>query len=107
MQSLIELVSFKLVADADEKEFESMQIGMNEWVKQQPGFYYRTLVKDTDGSFIDIVHWASEADAKAAAEKFMQSPDTTKMLSLIDEESVNMRHMPSFSEIGSDQGGTN
>ena len=105
MQSLIELVSFKLINNTDETALNDLQPEMNEWIKQQTGFYYRTLVKDTDGSFLDIIHWASLEDAKKAGELIMQQPFMQQMMALIDKQSVNMRHIASTAEIGYDSNG--
>ena len=102
MNSTIELVSFKLKVDADEKLFKEIQPQLNSWVKRQKGFYYRTLIKEENGQFSDIVHWASEDAAKAANEKFMQQDFASAMMALVDADSVKMRHTQSLSEIGCD-----
>lgn len=100
MQSTIELVSFKLKSDADETQLADLQPAMNEFIKQQPGFHYRSLVKDTDGQYLDIVYWDSEEKAKAAGSKFMEQTWAQQMMSLVDESSIKMRHVKSISEIG-------
>ena len=74
----------------------------NQFIKQQPGFYYRSLIKESDEQFLDIVYWESEEKAKAAGEKFMAQPWAEQMMSLIDVTSINMRHVQSMSEIGYD-----
>ena len=102
MQSTIELVSFKLKSDVDESQLADVQPAVNEWIKTQPGFYYRSLTKDTDGQYLDIVYWESEERAKAAAEHMMIQPWANDFMSLIDESSINMRHIKSISEIGYD-----
>ncbi len=102
MNSTIEIVSFKLKTDADENIFKEIQPQLNSWVKRQKGFYYRTLIKEDDGKFTDIVHWASEVAAKAANAKFMQQDFASAMMALIDADSINMRHTQSLSEIGYD-----
>ncbi|MCM2680192.1 hypothetical protein [Echinimonas agarilytica] len=100
MKSTIELVSFKLTSTANEAEFYALQPALNEWVAAQPGFHYRTLVKDNDHGFLDIVHWASLDAAKTAAEDVMSQHFMAQMMPMIDAESVNMRHILACSEIG-------
>ncbi|MFL0809841.1 MAG: hypothetical protein K6L76_05450 [Agarilytica sp.] len=102
MQSTLELVSFALKPNADETQLADLQPAVNTFVKQQPGFYYRSLIKDSDGQYLDIVYWESEEKAKAAAEKFMAQPWAEQMMSLVDESSIKMRHVQSISEIGYD-----
>lgn len=102
MQSTIELVSFTLKTEADESQLNDLQPEINTFVKQQPGFHYRSLVKDTDGKYLDIVFWESEELAKAAAFKLMAQPWARTMMSIIDETSIKMRHVQSLSEIGAE-----
>lgn len=103
MNSCIELVSFRLTANADPQSFKHMQPQLNQWLQKQKGFYYRTLVKEESEEYLDIVHWASESEAKTAAEKLMQQDFFHKIMAMIDENSVKMRHTQSLSEIGSEQ----
>ncbi len=100
MQSTIELVSFNLKTDADETQLNDLQPELNAFIRQQPGFHYRSLVKDTDGKYLDIVFWESEEVAKAAAFNFLAQPWAKKMMSIIDETSIKMRHVQSLSEMG-------
>lgn len=100
MQSTLELVSFTLKPDTDESQLNDLQPELNAFIKQQPGFHYRSLIKDTDGKYLDIVYWESEELAKAAAFKFLAQPWAKKMMSLIEETSIKMRHVQSLSEVG-------
>ena len=102
MQSTIELVHYKIKAGVDPSQLNDFHPKLNAFVKSQPGFYYRTLVRKEDQSYLDIVHWESEEKAKAAEDKFMQQPWTAEFLSLLDEGSVKMERSPSVSEIGYD-----
>ncbi len=102
MNSTIELVNFKLKSDQDESKLNDLAPLMNEFLKTQPGFYYRTLIKDTDGTFMDIVHWESEEKAKAASDKLMQQPWASELMAITDESSMNFRHIPAIAEIGYD-----
>ncbi len=100
MQSTIELVTFKLKQDANMALFNDIQTQLNQFVKSQPGFFYRTLIEDIDGTYMDIIHWESEEKSKAAEAKFTEQPWAKEMLSLIEQGSVNMRRVLSISEIG-------
>lgn len=102
MNSTIELVSFNVTSEQGAETLLRLAPTMNEFLKQQPGFYYRTLLKDTNGEFLEIVHWESEEKAKAASDKMMQQPWAGDLMSLVEEGSLNMRYAPALTEIGAD-----
>jgi hypothetical protein len=91
MQS-IEFVTFRLNPGTDRAVFLENARRTEAVVRRQPGFQARMLAEGEDGSWSDIVTWASHADAMAAAEAVMSDPDFGPFGSMIDGPSVRMSH---------------
>ena len=94
MTSCLEMVAFKLAPGANKDAFVDAAPEVTNWASQQPGFQYRTLVDRGEHGWIDMVWWASEADAKAAGEKIMTEMMSSKFMMMIDPNSVKMEHHP-------------
>ena len=88
---VIELAQFKLRADVTEAQFRMAFDDSNRWLSSQPGFIQRRHGVDDDGR-IDVIEWESMAAAKAAAQQFMEAPETRAFMGTIDPETVIMRH---------------
>lgn len=95
--SVLERVRFKTLPDTDEAAFLKAVASTSDWAKQQPGFMYRTLVKDGD-HWEDLVYWDSEANAKAASEAFMAAPENAALGAMIAPDTVVMSHLPQMHE---------
>ncbi len=93
MTATLEKVTFRTIPDADENMFLEEATKVSAWAASQPGFQYRTLVKEGDG-WIDLVFWNSEDAAKAAGQAFMSAQETQSFAKLIDINSVSMVHLP-------------
>lgn len=92
MNSTIETVSFNLIPGTTKDAFLAASEAVSAWVERQPGFQYRSLSQKDDGSWIDIVYWASRADAEAANASFKQELGTSDFVKLIDNRTVIMEH---------------
>lgn len=92
MQPTLEQVRFRTQEDVTEDALLQAAETTSSWLKQQPGFSYRTLVCDTDGTWTDLIYWSSLENAKAASEAFMGSVETKPFMALIDPETVKMQH---------------
>ncbi|WP_020409917.1 antibiotic biosynthesis monooxygenase family protein [Hahella ganghwensis] len=93
--NVVEMVTFKLLAGTTEQDFLAANEGIQQFVKQQPGFLYRSLCKlDGEEEWTDIVYWQNLAAAETAGKDFMESPLSKPALSCIDPDSVTMRHLP-------------
>jgi hypothetical protein len=88
----IELVTFRLVPGTDRAGFVDSALRTEAAVRRQPGFLARMLTEGGDGTWTDIVTWASHADAMAAAEAVMADPDFAPFVAMIDGPSVRMSH---------------
>ena len=92
MPATLEKVTFRTNPGVSEAEFLNAAEATSAWVRAQPGFGYRTLIQDADGLWIDLVFWASEADAQAASKAIMSAPQAASFMALIDAETVTMAH---------------
>ena len=45
-----------------------------------------------DGSWLDIIHWTSAAEAMQASERFMTEPGNCECMSMMDPDSIRMSH---------------
>ncbi|WP_420590059.1 hypothetical protein [Bacterioplanoides sp.] len=99
MTTTIELVRYQLKDGVSATELQATHEGVNTFLKQQPGFIYRSNSQDPDGTLYDIVYWQSMEQAQAAGEAFMNSNACQALMTITDETSVNMTHMPVSSEV--------
>ena len=94
----LELVQFKLIEGKTDADLAATHEGIGEFLKEQPGFIYRSICKREDGTYIDIVYWENLDSAKKASDALMQDPRGQAMVALCDMESVSMQHLPISSE---------
>lgn len=92
--TIVEIVTFHLKADAEPADFLNAMEVMQPFVDRHGGVLSRTLSRDADGLWTDHVLWESEAKAMALAEAFMTAPETQAARDLIDGPTVQMRHAP-------------
>lgn len=88
----LEHVTFRLVPGTDRAAFLAAARATDPVVRRQPGFQSRMLVEGTDGTWGDLVTWASHADALAAAEAVMSDPGFALFGAMIDGPTVRMTH---------------
>lgn len=88
----IEHVTFRLIPGTDRAAFLENARRTESAVRRQPGFLARMLTEAEDGTWSDIVTWASHADAVAAARNVMSDPDFRPFGAMIDGPSVRMSH---------------
>ena len=101
--TVIEIVEFKLNENASDVDLTKTHEGLERFLLAQSGFLYRSLSKQEDGRYIDIVYWASLDDAEKASDAIMQDPNGQAMIALCDMESVTMKHLPIVTETMSQQ----
>jgi len=88
----IELVTFRLTPGATRAAFLDAARATEATLRRQPGFVARLLTEAEDGTWSDIVTWASHPQAMAAAKAVMSDPDFAPFGSMIDGPSVQMGH---------------
>ena len=90
---VLEVVLFKLKPGADDAAFLAASEAVMPDLRAMRGFIRRELFKDTDGRWMDTVHWQSLDDAHRAAEAFLGLPCAQTLIALIDEPSITMLHL--------------
>ena len=91
MSDTIELVRFRLQTGKTSADWLKANEKINDWIKVQPGFRFRSLSETDDGEWIDMVYWESLEAAKSAGAKFGEEVGPT-CEPLIDMNSVVVSH---------------
>ena len=90
--TILEITSFKLKEGATEKDLlkgvEKMQ---NEFLTNVEGFISRTLTKEEDGTWRDVIFWKDHHVLQVTAKKGMKSKAAGLFMSCINFESVVMK----------------
>ncbi|KXI29367.1 hypothetical protein [Paraglaciecola hydrolytica] len=89
----IEMVSYRLKAGISIEDLRATHSAVNNFCLAQPGFLYRSISQDEHQTWFDVVYWKTMDDAKAAGEAFMQSNIGQILVNLIDNTTMQMRHM--------------
>ena len=89
---VVEIVTFRLIAGADETAFREAAQATDAALKANPAYGARVLTRDPSGLWTDMVRWSSLAAAEAAAQGMMTDPAFGPFMALIDPASVQMRH---------------
>jgi hypothetical protein len=89
---IIETVTFRAITGTDPQTIAAASDGMTPFLARQKGFVSRRLSLGEDGVWLDHVHWVDMDSAQAAAQAVMTAPEAGPFMSLIDMESVTMRH---------------
>ncbi|HEX5338357.1 MAG TPA: hypothetical protein VFW53_07965 [Gallionella sp.] len=70
MSDTIELVRFRLKQDKTAADWLKANEKIDEFMKAQPGFRFRSVSETADGEWWDLVYWENLAAAEAAGQKF-------------------------------------
>lgn len=89
---IIETVTFRAIAGSDPQAIATASDGLVSFLARQKGFLSRRLSLGDDGVWLDHVHWADMESAQAASKAVMEAPEAGAFMSLIDMETVTMRH---------------
>jgi heme-degrading monooxygenase HmoA len=89
----IEVVVFRIRRDVAEAEFLRAAAATNTFLSGCEGFIRRRLARTDDDDWVDYVEWRTMADARAAAKRFADFPDTHRFTAAIDAGSAVLRHL--------------
>lgn len=89
---VLEVVTFRLVAGPTHDQFLAAARATEAPLRRQPGFLARRLTLAEDGTWTDLVAWASLPQAQAAATAMMAEPAFQPFMAMIDRDSIQMRH---------------
>lgn len=70
MSDTIELVRFRLQPGLTSADWLKANEKINDWMKAQPGFRFRSVSETDDGEWWDLVYWDNLEAAEAAGQKF-------------------------------------
>ena len=74
------------------QDFLAANTQIDAWLAARPGFLFRHLARKDDGSWIDLVGWASFDAAQAAAKALMEELMDAPAMQAIDPATIVMTH---------------
>ncbi len=93
MSNVIEIVNFKLAETTQAAEFVAANDALQQFLNNQTGVLYRSLAKQqSDNIYVDVVYFATMADAKRMQEAFYENEICQQFAKLIEKESVILEH---------------
>lgn len=94
MHEALEITTFRLVNGLTVADFIAANADIDEYLRRQPGFSWRRIAEDNDGTIIDIVAWASAADGRRSATGIMTKMADSPVHATIDQGTVEFRLVP-------------
>lgn len=91
--TIVEQVVFRLRPGTRSATFVEANDAVDLWLAKQPGFRGRQLSVAGDGTYVDIVWWTDRDSAEAAAAAFPGVPEAGAMMSMIEPEGMELRHL--------------
>lgn len=84
---IMELAPFRLRPGVTEEQLvEASAALQRDFVSKLPGFLSRTLLRATDGSYLDVVWWASREAAQGAVNAAAESKTCAAFFALMDAD---------------------
>ena len=100
----IEAVQFKLQESANLAQFEAANTEFQNFIDQQPGVLYRSLAKQVNTqSYVDVIYFATMADAKRMEDAFMKNPICQQFSQLIEKDTVVLERYNGVSQTSCEQ----
>lgn len=93
MSNVFEIVQFEFNAGVTDEQGLSAAKKSMDFAKEQDGFMKRSLSKNDDGLWVDVIEWNNMDSAKAAGGKFMEDERNAEFGSLINGPTVKMLHL--------------
>jgi hypothetical protein len=90
----VEWAPFKVAANVSDAElFTAANALENNFLKQQPGYVRRELLKGERRNWVDLVYWSSPESAQAASKSFMNSTACQQYFALMaDTDGSGVAH---------------
>jgi hypothetical protein len=90
MHETLEYAQFTLKPGVSDDQLQAAAEALNDaFLKQQPGYLRRELVKLEGRSYADLIWWRSHDEASAAMEKAMKSPACATYFGIMDLNPVS------------------
>ena len=88
--SVVEIMKFRLSEGVDQGEFlQADRRVQAEFAYHQPGLLRRTTARDTEGEWIVVDLWQSEAQAVACDQRWDSDPATATFRAMVDGSTVS------------------
>lgn len=91
---VLEIVTFRTVEGTDREQFLNAARTTEAMLREHGSLIRRFLTVDESGVWTDVIEWISMDEAMAAADAVMQHPDFAPFGSMIDGDTIEMRHAP-------------
>jgi hypothetical protein len=91
---VLETASFRLMPGTDVATFLEAAAKTEASLRARGSIVRRLLSRNASGGWSDVIEWTSMDDALAAAEAVMQDPAFALFGTMIDPDTVQMRHAP-------------
>lgn len=91
MRDAIVNMHFRLQSGRSKEDWLKANEQVNAWIRQQPGFRYRSLSETDDGEWIVIVYWTS-AEAAEVADKGFAREMGNLIFPFVDMDSFTINH---------------
>jgi hypothetical protein len=94
MSEALEITTFRLVSGLTGADFVNANEDINHYLWRQPGFRWRRILEDDDGTITDIVAWDSATDGRRSAAGIMTEMAASPVHAAIDHATVEFRIVP-------------
>jgi len=89
-----DIISYELADNTSrERLLEIAGQVVRDWMKLQSGFVRWEIHTNRDGSYTDIVYWASEADAKKAEQEMANIPNAGAWYGCYKEGTITSKNL--------------
>jgi hypothetical protein len=92
-QPVLEVVIYKTLPGTAEADVLAASDAAQRWLERQPGYLHRETAQTGDGTWLDLVHWATMEQALAAANAFGHQPEAAAFEPFTDGPTVQMLHL--------------
>lgn len=90
---VVETARFKTKPGVSDKQLlAASKVAYDGYLSKCKGFVSRELLKTSNGTWLDIVHFESMEDAQVAAENFAGNPSAKAFEEAIDPATAKMSH---------------
>jgi len=89
-----DIISYELAGSVQEQDLIRIAKDIvNNWMKLQEGFIKWEIHKNNDGSYSDIVYWASKEAAKKAEQQMAHIPNAAEWYGCYKEGTISSKNL--------------
>ncbi|WP_028603633.1 hypothetical protein [Ottowia thiooxydans] len=89
MTEALEIATFRLKKKHSLEEFVAANKVIDAWLATRAGFRFRRLAVKGNGTLVDVMLWASVADARGAMDHLTQALAAGKVLDMLDMRTLD------------------